>query len=522
MLDFNAIMMRKSTTLRYIFSALLFSSVGISCSDSFLDIPVQGGVTTASDPALAEKLVTGVYNSLLQGDSWGNGDVHGFAFISVSNIMSDDADKGSSPSDQAVPVGDIDNFTLTSTNKFCESLWSGHYNSIGAANQALNALTTAAVDDDIKRKLQGEVRFLRGYIYFNLVRMYGGVPLVLRVPVDADDANSDPAFQTRASVETVYDSIIQDLTFAANNLPLKSQARTGHATKGAAQAMLAKVYMYQGEWDEVYTLTDEIIQSGQYALLNDYAGLWRQANDNSIESIFEIETGSFNNSNLGVPLYTLCQGPRVGGSGGWNDLGWGFNTPSTNLVNAYEPTDKRKAGTIITVDNSGTHKGTILWDGFRLPSKDSVENLYYNYKAYTSTLWEDRSSNNEEQYVDPASKDRPKNIRIMRYAEVLLMNAEAAIRSGQGNADASLNLVRSRAGLNPSGGATLMAVWNERRVELAMEHDRFWDLVRQGRAGQVMQAAGKINFVEGKHELLPIPNSQILLSGNKLIQNPGY
>lgn len=514
--------MRKIKTLHYfIFSALVTLGV-ISCSDSFLDVAVQGGVTTESDPALAQKLVTGVYNSLLQGDSWGNGDVHGFAFISVTNIISDDADKGSTPSDQAVPVGDIDNFTLTPTNKFCESLWSGHYNSIGAANQALKALTTASVDLDLREQLQGEVRFLRGYLYFNLVRMYGGVPLVLRVPKDADDANSDPAFQTRAPIDVVYDSIIQDLSYAIDHLPLRSQIGTGHANKGAAQAMLAKVYMYLEEWDEVFPLTEEVINSGQYGLVDDYATIWRQAFDNSIESVFEIETGAFNNANLGVPLYTTCQGPRVGGSGGWNDLGWGFNTPSTDLINAYEANDLRKNGTIIFVDNSGTHAGTILWDGFRLPSKDSVQNFYYNYKAYTSTLWEDRGSNNKEDYIDPASKDRPKNIRILRYADVLLMNAEAAIHTGMGDADVRLNLLRDRAGLLPIGGATIDDVWKERRLELAMEHDRFWDLVRQGRAAEVMQAAGKTNFVEGKHELLPIPSSQILLSGNKLTQNPMY
>lgn len=514
--------MRKAQLLRLVLFGSLFSVLGNGCSDEFLDVQVQGGVTTQSDPALAQKLVTGVYNSLLQGDSWGNGDVHGFAFISVTDIMSDDADKGSNPNDQAVPVGDIDNFSLTPANKFCESLWSGHYNSIGAANQALGALATAAIDPDVRDQLKGEVRFLRGYLYFNLVRMYGGVPLVLRVPSDANDANSDPVFQTRATVETVYDSIVYDLQYAVAHLPLKSQSSTGHATKGAAQTLLAKVFMYQGEWDEVFALTDAVISSGQYALLDDYANIWRQAFDNNIESIFEIETGTFNNANLGVPLYTLSQGPRVGGSGGWNDLGWGFNTPSTNLINAYEPNDLRKNATVITIDNSGLHKGTILWDGFRLPSKDSVENYYYNYKAYTSTLWDPRGENNQEEYINPADKDRPKNIRILRYAEVLLMNAEAAIQTGMGDADENLNMVRNRAGIGSIGGATISDVWNERRVELAMEHDRFWDLVRQGRVAQVMLAAGKSNFVEGKHELLPIPNSQILLSANKLKQNPGY
>lgn len=501
---------------KFAIGCILLTIFAAGCSDDFLDVPVQGGVTTASDPNLAPKLVTGVYHSLLQGDSWGNGDVHGFAFISVTDIISDDADKGSTPGDQAVPVGDIDNFTLTSTNKFAESLWSGHYNSIGAANQALAALEIATIDPTLKDQLIGEVRFLRGYLYFNLVRMYGGVPLVLRVPVDADDANSDLAFQTRASEDVIYQSIIEDLQFAADHLPVRSAYMTGHANKGAAQSMLAKVYLYLEQWDKVFELTDEVIKSGEYALLDDYGAIWRQAGDNSVESVFEIETGEFNNANLKIDNYTVSQGIRVGGKGGWDDLGWGFNNPSPSLVNAYEAGDLRKENTIIFIDNSGTHKGTVLWDGFRVPSSDSVQNLYYNYKAYTSREL--------EKFAVKEDKDRPKNIKILRYAEVLLMYAESAIHAGLGDPAEKINLLRERADLLPKAGVTVTIdeVWQERHVELGMEHDRFWDLVRQGRAVQVLHAAGKTNFVEGKHELLPIPNSQILLSGNKLTQNAGY
>ncbi len=492
----------------------LFLIFAAGCSKDFLDVPVQGGATTTSDPNLAPKLVTGVYNSLLQGDSWGNGDVHGFAFIAVTDIISDDADKGSTASDQAVPVGDIDNFTLTSTNKFAETLWSGHYNSIGAANQALEALEVASVDPEVKDQLIGEVRFLRGYLYFNLVRMFGRVPLVLRVPLDANDANTDPAFQTRAAVDVVYQSILEDLQFAADHLPVRSAYPTGHVNKGAAQSMVAKVYMYLGQWDKVFELTDEVINSGEYALLDDYGEISRQAGDNSAESIFEIETGEFNNANLKIDNYTVSQGVRVGGKGGWDDLGWGFNNPSLSLINSYESGDLRRENTIIFIDNSGTHKGTVLWDGFRVPSADSVQNLYYNYKAYTSRAL--------EKFASEQDKDRPQNVKILRFADVLLMNAEAAIHTGSGDPDGKINLIRERANLPPISGVTIDDVWLERHVELAMEHDRFWDLVRQGRAAQVLHAAGKINFVEGKHELLPIPNSQILLSNNKLEQNPGY
>ncbi|NOS90732.1 MAG: RagB/SusD family nutrient uptake outer membrane protein [Cyclobacteriaceae bacterium] len=485
--------------------------LAISCNEDFLNVKVQGGVT--NDPALVQKFVTGTYNSLTQGDCFSNGDVHGWGFISVTCTISDDADKGSTAGDQAVPIGDLDNFTTTSTNKFCETMWSGHYIGIGAANETLNLMNTASTPLAQKKIYQGEIRFIRGYLYFNMVRMFGDVPLVLRVPKNLKEAETDPVYATRAPKAQVYDSIIQDLQFAVDNLPIKSQAVAGHVTKGTAQTLLAKVYMYLGDWAKVKALTDAVIASNQYSLVPDYATIWRQVGDNNAESIFEIQTGKFNNANLKIDNYIVSQGPRVGGMGGWDDLGYGFNNPTPDLINTYETGDLRKAATVIFIDNSGTHKGTTLWDGRRIPSSDSVQNLYYNYKAYTSMT--------KEEFANKLDKDRPKNVRILRYAEVLLMNAEAAFHTG-GDVLTNLNKIRQRAGLAPKGSATLDDIWKERRLEFAMEHDRFWDLVRQGRVGQVLRAAGKTNFVDGKHELLPVPNSQILLSGGKLTQNPGY
>jgi starch-binding outer membrane protein, SusD/RagB family len=506
---------------RKIINASLFVTgilIMVSCKKSFLDVPVQGQATTATDPSLAQNLVIGVYNSLLTGEAFGGNDIHGFAFISATNIMSDDADKGSTANDQLLVIGPFDDFTtLTSTNPFAGALWSGYYNGIARTNQALAALSTAALDTATKNTLQAEVRFIRGYYYFNMVRLFGAVPRVLRVPTSAADANSDPAFQTRASADTIYNTvIIPDLQYGIDHLPVKGQKgySVGHVTKGAAESMLAKVYMYRKNWQQVLNLTQDVINSGQYSLVPDYSTIWRQVGDNNAESIFEIETGQFNNTDFGVQNYCTAQGPRVGGAGGWSDLGFGFCNPSVNLINAYEANDKRKAATIIFIDNSGTHIGTTLFDGFRIPSSDSVQNLYYNYKAY-------HSENGFESYL--GNRDfKQKNIHILRYAEVLLMNAEAAAQLGNsGLALTDLNLVRTRAGLPNAAIADQNAIWKERRVELAMEHDRFWDLVRQGRAAQVMQAAGKA-FAAGKHELLPVPSVQIQLSGNKLTQNPGY
>ncbi|MGB4960963.1 MAG: RagB/SusD family nutrient uptake outer membrane protein, partial [Saprospiraceae bacterium] len=191
--------MRTKQIYSFIIAGLTIIMVG--CNGDFLDVPVQGAGTAATDPALAENLVTGVYNSLISGDAFGSGDTHGIAFISSTNIMSDDADKGSSPNDQAGIIGELDNFTHTPTNIFVNSLWSGHYNSIAKCNQALKALETAQVAEEVKKRWIGEVRFIRGYYYFNLVRYFGGVPAVLRVPESADDANKDDKFQTRATAE---------------------------------------------------------------------------------------------------------------------------------------------------------------------------------------------------------------------------------------------------------------------------------------------------------------------------------
>ncbi|PWK27077.1 putative outer membrane starch-binding protein [Arcicella aurantiaca] len=500
------------------FSVLTFLG-NISCKESFLDVPVQGQGTTATDPNVSQNLVNGVYNSLLAGEAFGSeGDIHGISFISATNIISDDAEKGSTASDQP-GIGDIDNFNVTPTNGFVAALWNGYYNGISRSNQAIAALESASITQDVKKQLIGEVKFIRGYYYFNLVRIFGKVPKVLRVPKDSKDANTDPAFQTRASVDTIYKVITDDLQYAVDNLPIRTKSLVGHVSKGSAQTLLAKVYLYQKNWQKVLSLTQEVINSGQYNLATDYTTLWRQVGDNNIESIFEVQTGQFNNSDLGIQNYCTWQGPRVGGKGGWTDLGFGFCTPTQNLVDAYEKGDIRKSSTIISIDNSGKYRGTTLFDGFRIPSSDSVQNLYYNYKAY-------HSENKTIETFLGNRDQKQKNLHLLRYAEVLLMNAEAANELGQtGVAQTQLNKIRTRAGLTNTTASSMTdlrnAIWKERRVELALEHDRFWDLVRTGRAAQVLQATGK-KFIAGKHELLPVPSLQIALSGGSLDQNSGY
>jgi starch-binding outer membrane protein, SusD/RagB family len=462
--------------------------------------------------------VGGVYNTLYLG-GFGNTTV-GFLWQLVNDISSDDADKGSTPGDfNTGGIGDVDNFIHTPNNFIFNNIWIGHYTGIVSANKAIDVLNRSTIDAATKNRLLGEARFLRGFYYFNLVRFFGPVPKIIRVP-DPSEGNSDE-LNTRAPVNDIYAVIIEDLQFAVDNLPMKGDpaTQTGRANKGAAQAYLAKVYMYRGNWPKVLELTDAVIASNKYSLVTDYNFIFRekpvgiQGGNNNSESIFEVQTGINAGENAVSPLFSNGQGPR--GRGGWNDLGFGFNSPTTDLVSVYEAGDTRRDATIIFINPTlpAPSLGTVLWDGYRIPSKDSVENDRYSYKAYHSPIAESPQISN--------SKDtKPKNIRLMRYSEVLLMYAEASAMTGSGDGVNKLNAVRARANLGPTTPSQAN-IWNERRVELAMEADRFFDLVRTGRAATVLQAHGK-PFVAGKHELFPVPQAQRDLSGGRLTQNNGY
>jgi hypothetical protein len=482
-----------------------------SCSPDFLNVPPQGQQTPedffSNNPDAAASVVNAVYNKMLD---W---NMHSFSWNGISSITSDDADKGSDPGDTGADKDQLDAFTFTSTSLSFNDVWEGNYQGIARANRALDVLPKLTVADALKARLTGEAQFLRAFFYFKLVRIFGGVPLVDKVP-DVNNPADLEAARVRASREQIYQFIETDLNAAIRNMPERSAypaSELGRVTKGSAKTMLAKVAMYQRKWADVMRLTDEVIASGEYALAPDYATIWREEGKNSRESIFEVQArGTV--PNRGIQGYVVSQSVR----GQW---GWGFNTPTDDLDKSYERGDPRRQATII-------FGGEILWDGEKVNM--NPPNPRYSEKAYLSRTKETFNGNDWESN---------KSMRVLRYAEVLLMNAEAANELGMtAKAVQSLNLVRARA--RASGGNTDMtvlppvaatlsqaelraAIWRERRAELAFEHDRMFDLIRQGRAAQVMQAHGK-NFVAGKHELFPIPQRQIELSGGKLVQNPGY
>ena len=515
-----------------------FSFVMAGCSKKFLDVPIQGQGTPSTDPQVALDEVTGAYNALITPDptqsEFGQYDIHGIYFITVTNIMSDDADKGSYAGDQPAAAA-FDNFTVTSDNVYIAGLWRGYYAGISRTNVAIAGLAQAALNPATVKVRTAEMHFLRAYLYFNMVRMFGGVPLVLTVPTGP--SGQDSSFYYRATASDIYNKgIIPDLRIAVANLPLKAATDVGRATKGAAETLLAKVDLYLKNWQEADSLTQDVIASGQYQLMPDYSILWRQAGDNCAESVFEVETGIYGSADYGIPGYVEFQGPRQDNGMGnpytpWNnpgfnqpagDDGYGFDNPSTDLVAAYEANDLRKAATIISLPASSPPD--TLFDGFVVPTMIGI-NANYNYKAYHSEILPGGALGQVEAFQGNRSLCQ-KNLHLLRYAEVLLIKAEADNELGNsGTAIGYLNQVRARAGLGPtsasSQSAVRTAIWQERRVELAMEHDRFWDIVRQGRAAQVMAANGK-TFATGVNEILPIPSSEIAISGGRLTQNPGY
>lgn len=498
-------------TYRSAFMFLLACTLLPACK-KFLDVPPQGAITKdeiESDPKAATDLVTGLYNGL-----WTES-LHGFDYIGMTNIASDDGDKGSNPDDAKADKGALDQLTMDSHVGSINNVWSAYYRVIARGNQVLAVLPLSPATDQVKQQLEGEVRFLRGYLYFNMVRLFGGVPLIDTLPPNEELNN--PKYQTRTPAPQVYASIITDLRYAADHLPTKGNTNVGRATKAAAMGLLAKVYLYQKNYQMAYQLTDSIVKQlvGSYDLLDNYADIWREKGNNSVESIFEVQTGINTACQATIVNYVQCQGPRQGGKGGWADLGWGFNTPSQSLLNAYEPGDKREAGTVIFI----TKTGTVLFDGFRIPGQDSVQNTTYNYKAYHSRT--------QEQFCG-STDYLPKNMKILRYGEILLIHAEAALALGKGaEADADILRLRTRAGLTGITGVTREQIWHERRVEMAMEHDRYFDLVRQdaivpGRAAAAFKADGNKVWTANKNEVFPIPATQIQLSNGNLEQNPNY
>lgn len=466
------------------FLIIVSSILIIACSDDFLDIKPENKIESGNffvTQADAEASVNSIYSNLRSFN------LAAFPTL-IFSIASDDAIKGSTPGDAAF-FNDIANFSFTPSLQIINDYWVGQWRGVNLTNQSITHIPGIEMDEAIKIRLLAEAHFLRALHYFNLVRAYGGVPIFDGLP--ADKNYNIP----RKSKQEVYDFIIADLLFAEEHLPsFYGEPNIGRATQGAAQSYLAKAYLYLGDLTQVLNYTNKVINSGQYSLFPDFNAMYRIPNENSVESIFEVQctliSGDLFNSNS---EFSLVQGVRG------TAAGWGFNEPTEALYDAYEAGDTRRDGTILSVGQT-TVEGDFIPPGFG--------NLRYNKKSYVPF--------SELGNTKPGAEQ---NIRLMRYAEVLLMHAEASLASNPGGALNDVNQIRTRAGLSVAGSVDIQAIREQRRLELAMEGERFFDLIRQGRALEVLGSNG---FVSGKNEIFPIPTNAIILSNNILTQNPGY
>lgn len=530
---------------KFIYTAVAVAlGLGLSSCNKWLDDDAPGNIKFEDfylNGAVAIQNINACYTPL----AW---EYNGCYFPEwyIGDIASDDALKGGQNLADGGDVYDIDNFKVNANNPVLLNYYRAKYQGIARCNLALQEVAKMEPDDimDQSRKdcLLGEAYFMRAFYYFQLVRVFGGVPLVDFV-IDSSEKWKQP----RASVEDVYAHIISDLTAAEKMLWNKSKYAPedlGRATKGAAQAMLCKVYLYTKDYSKAYdwgkTFVDTQYRAGEYSLNADYGFNFTLAGENGPESVFEIQYMEEPTSDYGEgfgfsrgTFSTRLSRPRLPSMGG--NAGWGFGHPTQNLYDEFEPGDPRLPLTIGIPDPSEQNVADVNYLG----------NYYYNVKI---CYWE------HGDFPTLAHDSRsPFNYRLIRASDVLLLFAEAALESGRSIDDAkwALEEVRARARAMASDPSVLpafpgyrgysdsvddlrLALRHERRVELGGEGHRWFDIIRWGIGKEIFdkttssyprtesaEAQAEMgNFIPGQSEIFPIPSEEINL--NPVPQNPGY
>jgi hypothetical protein len=425
----------------------------------------------------------------------------GESWITMSNLPAGDInDTGDS---EKLQIGALD---FKSTNGRINTVWFSCYEGISAANRVINRAQTMNIDDTFKNQKIAEAQFLRGFYYFNLVRAYGDVPLL----VDEQTPSSD-LYPKRTPKADVLAQMVKDFTDAASVLPTKwDDANIGRATKGSALGFMALTNLYQEKWNDAITNTEAIFALNQYALLLNYSDVYKYGNENTKESLFEAQfrdelTGWA--GNRGTLLQTLSAPRGIGTQYiAWG--GWGVFYPSVNVLTAFEPGDSRR-GQIISAGQSFTfiqgNAYTMTQDAF--PSGLAITKYWFG--------------------LLPSGNDHdPKNIIMLKFSEVLLNYAEALARANRiSDAYVQINKIRTRAGLpdkNPSSTIEecITDINKERRVEILFEQNFWYDLTRTKQAAKFVQDNYGKTLPDYKY-LFPLPQSE-LDNNLSLVQNSGY
>ena len=520
--------MKKIYKIQVIFLFVLGFLALSGCND-LIDI-TSPGITQAAIPTNqtdAVGLVTGCYSTFMdydqtQGvDNWVEG---WFCQWLVAEECGDDSYKGGDSHGDFQAEEDLGYFK-TGYNNIIDWKWRKMWIGIARCNKAITSIPTVqGVDAALAKRLVGEAQFLRAYFYMELVRNFGDVPIIT-VPVTATDVN-----QPRVAVKTVYETLIEtDLVAAAAVLPQKSAyaaADAGRATRGAALSLLAKAYLYEKKWSSAFTTSQTVITEAQYSLEPNFRNVFEVDNVNGRESIFEVAFSG----NQTYPFGWV----GANAIGSRDDASWGWLQPSTNLDREFETGDPRHQMTII-------HDGDTFVDGWG-GQPYAITALHNNQAPYTASY----------KFFIPKSKRvsnnwlrQNYNLQLIRYADLLLMYGEAALQSGnQVKADWAVEQVRARARnqsanpattLLPKSGVTMNDIIHERRVELASEGHRFYDLKRWGIAQQVLNAlpakiatypeaayigAKGALYQSPRNDFFQIPPTDVSRAG--WTQNPGY
>ena len=473
--------------------------IGYSCSD-YIEILPEGQENSESyfnSPSDYEDALIGVYDLL--------------STTYLNNILGEIASDnslcgGESPTD-VLDWQQIDDMTHTPDNGALRNIFQWMYAGISRANYIVEFQNN--IEFDRKDELLAENLFLRSYYYFELVKFFGDVPMYLDGRISIEETQSIDL----TPEADVYAQIEEDLLSAIPNLP-SVQGQNGRVTKGAALALLGKIYLYQGKFSEAANALDEVINSGQYQLVSNFATIFLNSNENNSESVFEVQyNGGQEGASFGCfqcvegNVAVGFMGPRFSG-GNFSPFtsGFAFNPPTEELFNSYDSNDVRRDATILDLEAFVAERPTVTFNvGNALDFTG-----YYNkkYIPYDESVLPDVNINHSNNY------------RAIRYSDVLLMAAEAYNRGGidDGIARTYLNIVRERAGLDEiSSSSTNLTqdIYRERRLELAGEGHRFFDQVRTGQTGSIPGFAPR-------HVKFPIPRIEIELAGNRWPQNEGY
>lgn len=473
--------------MKSIIIILLIGLLSTSCSKVLDEIP-EASFSPSNfykSSADANAAISAVYDPL------NTANLYNQVMWIIQDQSTDDAEWGNGRNTANSPKNELDKYTFTPSTVTFYALWTTCYQAINRANTAITNIPNISMDLALKNRLVGEAKFMRAFYYFTLVRLYGKVPLITDPTTSLADLKV-----SRSSIESVYSQITADFLAAENVLPLSySGGDKGRATKGAAKAFLASVYLTLKQWDKAAAKANEVMtmesQAG-YGLWNNYSEVFLIANKNGKESIFEVQAlgGGFNEGSF---MQGYMRPPFDRG-------GFGDDPPTKNLYDAYSTADKRRDINLKLFSSP--------------PAPSSIV-----FPCYVG------------KYQDPAATgngDGNNNYPIFRYAEVLLIYAEALNELGANNLDAltAINRVRRRAGLmdlNPglSQAQFRDLVLRERRLELAFEGHRRYDLLRTGKLIEAMMAQNPGITIKPHQLLFPIPQSEIDANPN-LDQNPGY